>query len=290
MKDIIKKIRQYLNLSQKEMAKELNVDFVTINRWENGHTIPTPLAQQKLLEVCYQHDIPIFESIVKNIENIVESVKTNDKLILYHGSKGGISGPIMPISRDKCDFGKGFYMGNNIEQTLTLISDFEESKFYILSIDLKGLITLEIPNDIDWAMLIAFHRKRMEKIKGTSFYEKYKNMMLGVDLIIGAIADDKIFHVLDSFFQENITDVALIKSLLVLELGKQFVAISEKACRAIRIEKEINLSYFERKMIQKESELNKKRSTELSDMTIKDYRREGLYFDEIIEKIQKEEK
>lgn len=29
-------------------------------------------------------------------------------VILYHGSRGGIEGGIKPVSRERCDFGKGF--------------------------------------------------------------------------------------------------------------------------------------------------------------------------------------
>ena len=32
-------------------------------------------------------------------------------MLLYHGSKAGIDQPIRPVSRSKCDFGRGFYMG-----------------------------------------------------------------------------------------------------------------------------------------------------------------------------------
>ena len=52
MKELLKEIRQYAKLSQKEMAEKLSVGFATINRWENGHTKPTRLAQEKLLEIC----------------------------------------------------------------------------------------------------------------------------------------------------------------------------------------------------------------------------------------------
>ena len=48
---------------------------------------------------------------------------------LYHGSKSGLKGSIAPISRDKCDFGRGFYMGTDPSQALTLICDYEKSKF-----------------------------------------------------------------------------------------------------------------------------------------------------------------
>ncbi len=44
-------------------------------------------------------------------------------VILYHGSRGGIDGEIQPISRVRCDFGKGFYMGESEEQAKGLIAE-----------------------------------------------------------------------------------------------------------------------------------------------------------------------
>jgi len=41
-----------------------------------------------------------------------------------------LRGPIAPISRERCDFGKGFYIGTDPYQPLTLISDFEKSKYW----------------------------------------------------------------------------------------------------------------------------------------------------------------
>ena len=36
MKELIKKIRIFLNMSQAEFAEKLKVSFATVNRWENG--------------------------------------------------------------------------------------------------------------------------------------------------------------------------------------------------------------------------------------------------------------
>ena len=36
MQKLTKQIRAYLNMSQTEFAKQLNVTFQTVNRWENG--------------------------------------------------------------------------------------------------------------------------------------------------------------------------------------------------------------------------------------------------------------
>ena len=51
-------------------------------------------------------------------------------MILYHGSRHGINGPIAPLSRDRCDFGRGFYLGTNPLQPLTLICDFPDARIY----------------------------------------------------------------------------------------------------------------------------------------------------------------
>lgn len=46
--------------------------------------------------------------IIKNVELEKKCFDISDtSVLLYHGSKSGINGRIAPISRDKCDFGKG---------------------------------------------------------------------------------------------------------------------------------------------------------------------------------------
>lgn len=50
---------------------------------------------------------------------------------LYHGSKSGIKGDIQcNLSRDKCDFGPGFYMEDKPEQPMGLIAGWETHRFY----------------------------------------------------------------------------------------------------------------------------------------------------------------
>lgn len=50
--DIMKQIRIKQNYTQEQFARELNVSFSTISRWENGHTTPSGLAKMRLLEYC----------------------------------------------------------------------------------------------------------------------------------------------------------------------------------------------------------------------------------------------
>ena len=289
MNELIKKIREYLGLSQMELAEKMGVQFATINRWENGHSIPTRLAQEKLYLLCVEFNVPIYEMIINKINEEISSIKReDDRILLYHGSKSGLIGDIKPSSRTRCDFGKGFYMGTSIEQPLTLICDYEESKFYVLSSDLKGLEVYKSSPDLDWAMLIAYYRGRMDMIENTSFYNKYSLMLNGKDIVIGTVADDRMFYVLDNFFLGNVSDVALVESLTALNLNEQYVALTEKACKAIKIEKEIEISYLEKNALKKESEINRNKGISLANEICKNNRRKGIFFDEILKKAKME--
>ena len=174
-------------------------------------------------------------------------------------------------------------MGTEPSQALTLICDYEKSKFYIVSVDMDKLTHIEVPADIDWAMLVAYHRGRMEKINSTAFYNKYRDMTANKDLIIGNIANDRMFFVIDNFFIGNVTDAALIHSLSALQLGKQYVAVSQKGCNAVRIEAEIPLSYLERLFMKEVAEENRAKGISLANDICKNYRREGMFFDEILD-------
>ena len=287
MKPQIKQIRDYLNMSQTELAEQLNVTFATVNRWENGRAVPNKLAQTKLYEICKKNDVPVYDITLNRIAAAAETVPISEgRVLLYHGSKSGIKGKIEPKSRSQCDFGKGFYMGTDPSQALTLICDYDKSKFYIVSVDTTDLKTIEVPADIDWAMLVAYHRGRMETIKGTPLYEKYRKMSENKDLVIGSIANDRMFYVIDNFFIGNITDAALVGSLSALQLGKQYVAVTQKGCDAVRVEAEVELSHLERMFIQEVAEANRAKGVSLANDICRNYRREGLFFDEILEKAQ----
>ena len=284
MQNLIKQIRTYLNISQTELAEQLNVTFTTVNRWENGRAVPNKLAQTQLYDLCKAKSVPVYDMTLAKIADTAKAVELEEgRVLLYHGSKSGINGLIQPISRKQCDFGSGFYMGTEPVQALTLICDFEKSKFYIVSVDTNELAQLDVPADIDWAMFVAFHRGKMEKIKDTSFYNKYRSMAQNKDLVIGSIANDRMFFVIDNFFVGTITDAALVNSLSALQLGRQYVAVSQKACDAVRIEKEITISHLERLFLREVSAESRTKGVSLANDICKNYRREGKFFDEILD-------
>ena len=274
--DIIKDIRSRLGLSQVEMAEKLGTSFATVNRWEKDRCEPSKIAMQAIRRLCAHNNIDFSQYEGNSV------VVSDETITLYHGSKSGLSGAIMPQSRDKCDFGKGFYMGTEKDHPLTLICNFESAVLYTLQVDLSGLKILDVEVGMDWALLIAFHRGRMESVKGTAIYNRIKAMTDGFDMIIGYIANDRMFVVLDRFLGGEITDAALINSLSALKLGKQYVAISDKACAQIKVANEEKISPEMRNDLKIASEENRAKGISLAEEICIKHRRDGRFFDEIL--------
>ena len=165
MQKLIKSIREYLGLSQTEFADKIGVTFATVNRWENGHAIPTKLAQTTLYEYCKEHGVPVYQMILEKIKADADAVSLDgDRILLYHGSKSGIVGEIAPKSREMCDFGKGFYMGTDPGQPLTLICEVskrntDENNRSQISADTSAAANITISTRMAATRVPAFFRE-----------------------------------------------------------------------------------------------------------------------------------
>lgn len=279
MHKLIKAIRENAKMSQEQFAEALGTTTLSVNRWENNKAEPNKMAQKQLFEFYKKSGFDLFDDIV----NDLKGESDDDKLIVYHGSKKGIIGEIAPISRSSCDFGKGFYLGTDPAQPLTLICDEDKPILYAMKLDLTGLKVLEVNLDIEWAMLIAFYRGYMDEAKGKEIYKKYERMAEGYDVVKGYIADDRMYRVMKSFFEMEITDTALIHSLSALDLGCQYVCKTEKACGGLEILKENKLSPLELNILKDKSIERRATGINRTEEILKQYRREGRYFDEILE-------
>ncbi|MCG4772767.1 DUF3990 domain-containing protein [Lawsonibacter sp. DFI.5.51] len=265
-------------MNQEQFASALGTTTVSINRWENGKALPNQMAQTNIFQFCKAQGIDVAALIVE----MLHYEHTEGRNIFYHGSKKGIVGDIAPVSHEECDFGRGFYMGTGTLQPLTLVCAEDKPKFYAVEFDLSDLKVLEVEIGMDWAMMIAYYRKQMEHVTHTPIYEKYAHFADGYDVIVGYIANDRMYTELARFFNGTITDTALLKCLAVLDLGKQYVAITQKACDQIRILEERDLHLLERLALQDKSVQRRNEGIAMADEVVKKYRREGQFFDEIL--------
>lgn len=277
MYKLIKEIRLRAQMNQEQFANALGTTPLSVNRWENEKTVPNNMAQMQLFEFCKARNIDLFSYVVDKVE-----CKENNSLVLYHGSKKGVDGKIRPISSAYCDFGKGFYMGTDAAQPLTLICDEKSPKFYAVKVDLSGLKVLNVEVGLDWALMIAYYRGYMKAYENTEIYKKYSHIVDNYDMIVGYIANDRMYKVMTRFFEKEITDEALLNSLSVLDLGKQYVAITQKACDQVKIASEMSLNKLELKILEDKSIKRREEGIALTEDILVKYRRKGKYFDEIM--------
>ena len=62
-----------------------------------------------------------------------ELIKEKYRDVLFHGSKFGLSEVTVSGSRDNCDFGKGFYLGETYSQAVSFVCEKEKSCVLFIS-------------------------------------------------------------------------------------------------------------------------------------------------------------
>ena len=55
----VKLLREKLIVSQTEFAEMVGVSFSTVNRWENGKSIPPYKHRRKIKELCEKNSIAV---------------------------------------------------------------------------------------------------------------------------------------------------------------------------------------------------------------------------------------
>lgn len=216
-------------------------------------------------------------------------------MLLYHGSKSGIKGDIKPYSREACDFGCGFYMGDKSDQPKGLIAAYPNSRFYEIEYDEEGLTKKEFGVDyisqLDWALFVAYNRESVKLSQYEKLCMRYKGYNECYDIIVGVIADDKMTQVMNLFFNGIICDKAFIEALQYVRLGNQYVLKTDKACEKERISilSERKLTDAELKMIQAQNINRKNQINGLIHQIQTKYRRaqDVKFFDEILEEWNK---
>ena len=57
--EFVVSVRKELQLSQKQLAAAIDVSYSTINRWENGHVVPSNLAVKSFYDFCENNFIKV---------------------------------------------------------------------------------------------------------------------------------------------------------------------------------------------------------------------------------------
>lgn len=212
-------------------------------------------------------------------------VKLYKDTYVYHGSRGGIHGEIDLISRPYTDFGRGFYMGENIEQAASLVSSDSDAYIYSLNFKLGEIDDskiLRLGSNREWAYFVLYNRGKLEDIKETAFYNFFENLGKGKDVIVGPIADDTLSYMMKRFIKGEITEKVYIESIKAVNYGFQYVAKTKKACSCIEILGSRELYGDELNEAVKISQSRREEGNKVAREIENRYRRDGLYIDEVL--------
>lgn len=160
-----------------------------------------------------------------------------NETLLFHGSNGGIQCDIKcDVNKGLCDFGNGFYTGNDLRQAENRVANVAHPIVYAFKADTKGLSVYEFKNAVTWALYVGYNRGKFDNTLDR--YPKLVKLVEEIsrhDVIIGWIADDKIAKCFNDFLNNNINARALADSLKCVSYGKQVVFKTDKACKRLDI-------------------------------------------------------
>ena len=192
-------------------------------------------------------------------------------IILYHGTPDKEIAPIYGGGNDKHDYGRGFYLTENLElaKEWAVCRPNEENgwvhKFELDCSELK-ILDFEEKNILSWLAELMKHRdaadSRRYRMLAAKFIGKYGIDTSGYDVIKGWRANASYFYIAKEFVRDNI-DLDILEELLSLGgLGIQYCIKTERAYpKLVELKDELTIveySEFNHKYNQRDIEARQK--------------------------------
>ena len=175
-----------------------------------------------------------------------ELIKEKYRDVLFHGSKNGLSEVAISGSRDNCDFGKGFYLGETYNQALSFVCEKEKSCVYSFRYSLANLKIKRFECNLEWMLAICYYRGTLGEFRSNSKVSQIVAEIEAADVVIAPIADNKMFYVMAQFTEGEINADVALHSLSASKLGLQFIFRTEKALQNLVPIEKLYLSNPER--------------------------------------------
>lgn len=142
-------------------------------------------------------------------------------MIVYHASPYIIENPDVIHSRDNLDFGKGFYLTTLKEQAIK----------YALRFKLRGksafINSYELADNIESCNIKIFHSYNEEWLDFVSACRRNADITT-YDIVIGGIANDKVFRTIDLYFSGDMTKDEALRKLKFEQPNNQLCIRTQK--------------------------------------------------------------
>ncbi len=217
-----------LGMNDTEIADFLGVSRMTLYRWEEGESKPSFDSLEKIYGKLYSASI----HLNRLKEEMYGSSLTKNHTLLFHGARTELIGePSIAYSEDKKDFGRGFYLGESFNQSASFIVGYKNSSVYIFDFDREAAKIKEFDVSIEWMLLIAYFRGKLEKYEDSPFLRSLLLELQNVDVVIAPIADNTMYTILDDFSMGKITDLQCLHALSANRLGRQYVFLNDECMK-----------------------------------------------------------
>lgn len=159
-------------------------------------------------------------------------------MIVYHGSSNQDIIPTFGLGEEKHDYGKGFYLTENIElaKEWAVCTPNEVSGWvhkYELDLSELAVLDFEQENILSWLAELMKHRQadssKRYRMLSEKFIARYGIDTTAYDVIKGWRANASYFYIAKAFVRDEI-DVDILEELMMLGgLGIQYCIKTEKA-------------------------------------------------------------
>ena len=261
------------HINKNEFAKEANISRTTLDE-----IIKNNITSENIYEKIYS----FIYSKKYRINSVKEElIKEKFHNVLFHGSKDGLSYISDKGSRDSCDFGNGFYLGETYNQALSFVCEKDSSSVYSFRYSLDGLKIKRFECNLEWMLAICYYRGTIEEYKSKDIISKIISEVEDADAIIAPIADNKMFYIMAQFTDGEINADVALHSLSASKLGLQYIFKTDKAINKLIPIERYYICKSEKqdckdKLIERGFEIDTK--LKLAKREFKD----GLYIEEIL--------
>lgn len=269
-----------LGMPMRELAERLGVSEVALDRWKSGAEEPSSPDLEALYAYAFKRGLRLNQIKSQLYE---ERLGSQGCIAVFHGAKTSIEGPLtVAKSRVNNDFGQGFYCGENFSQSAMFVSSFPTSSVYVFGFDPRGLKVRRFAVDQDWMLAIAWFRGRLGAYADHERIARIRESVADADYVVAPIADNRMFEIIDSFIDGEITDVQCQHCLSATQLGNQYVFLNEAALGHLNLCERCYLSVGEKKAYLAVRQDDSKVGSDKVKVAKRQFRGQGRYIDEVL--------
>ena len=162
------------------------------------------------------------------------------------------------------------------------VSNFESSCVYAIKFKDAGLTKASYSVNTEWMLTVASFRGKLRGRVSDEQQARIRAKADSADYIIAPIADNRMYQIIDSFIDGEITDEQCRHALAATELGMQYVIKTDRAAKCAEVLERCFLCTPEKNDYTSARKADLKASEDKVRAARIKYRGKGKYIDELL--------